>query len=133
MRRILLVAAIAATTIAPVAAAAARPVDREAQLARIIRDRVAGEPVDCIDLSRIRSSRIVNDTALVYDAGSIIYVNRPRSGADQLNRMDTQVVRSHVGRLCSIDVVQMIDPVSGTMSGLVFLGDFVPYRRPRNR
>lgn len=133
MRRILLLAAAAAATIAPAAAGAARPVDREAQLARILRDRVAGEPVNCIDMSRVRSSQIVNDTALVYDAGSIIYVNRPRSGADQLNRMDAQLLRTPIGRLCSIDVVQMIDPVSGMMTGLVFLGDFVPYRRPRNR
>ena len=34
-------------------------------------------------------------------------------------------------RLCSIDTVTMIDPVSGTFRGTVFLGEFVPYRRVR--
>jgi len=112
--------------------AQAKPADREAELARAIAGRVAGEPVDCIDLHRVRSSRIINDTAIVYDAGSIVYVNRPRNGADQLDRNDTMVNRLHgSSRLCSIDTVTMIEPVSGTFTGVVFLGEFVPYRRIR--
>ena len=113
-------------------AAQAGPPDREAEVQRAVRDRVAGEPVDCIDLHRVRSSRIINDTAIVYDAGSVIYVNRPRNGAEQLNRNDTMVNRLYgSNRLCSIDTVTMIEPVSGTFTGVVFLGEFVPYRRVR--
>jgi len=112
--------------------AQAKPADREAELDRALRGRVAGEPVDCIDLHRVRSSRIINDTAIVYDAGGVIYVNRPRNGADQLNRSDTMVNRLYgSNRLCSIDTVTMIEPVSGTFRGVVFLGEFVPYRRVR--
>ena len=114
------------------AAIAATPVDREAQLAEALDGRVAGEPVDCIDLHRIRNTRIINDTAILYDAGRTIYVNRPRAGADSLDRWDTIVTRLHSPRLCSIDTVQMIDPNSRILSGIVFLGEFVPYRRPRN-
>ena len=111
------------------AAIAATPVDREAQLAEALDGRVAGEPVDCIDLHRIRNTRIINDTAILYDAGRTIYVNRPRAGADSLDRWDTIVTRLHSPRLCSIDTVQMIDPNSRILSGIVFLGEFVPYRR----
>lgn len=110
-------------------ALADRPVDREAELARALEGRVAGEPVDCVDLRRVRSTRIINDTAILYDAGSTIYVNRPRAGADTLDRWDTMVTRLHSSRLCSIDTVRMVDATTRTMRGIVFLGEFVPYRR----
>lgn len=113
------------------AALAAEPVDREAELARALRGRVAGEPVDCIDLHRVRSSRIIPDTAILYDAGGVIYVNRPRNGADELNRHDAMVTRLPSTRLCSVDVVRLVDQATQTMTGVVFLGDFVPYRRVR--
>jgi hypothetical protein len=59
-------------------------------------------------------------------------VNRPRSGAEALDRHDTQVVRPFGSQLCSIDTIRMVDPVGGFFSGTVFLGEFVPYRRVRN-
>lgn len=110
-------------------AAQAAP-DREAELERALAGRVAGEPVQCIDLHRVQSSRVITDTAILYRAGSTIYVNRPDAGADSLNRNDTLVTRLFgSNRLCNIDTVTMVDPVSGTFTGVVFLGDFVPYRR----
>ncbi len=126
-----LIAASLALGAAP-ASAAREPVDREAELARAIGNRVAGEPVDCIDLHRIRSSRVIDDTAIVYDAGGTLYVNRPRAGAESLNRWDTLVTRTPSTRLCSIDTVRMVDLTSNMMTGIVFLGEFVPYRRPRS-
>jgi hypothetical protein len=35
-------------------------------------------------------------------------------------------------RLCSIDTVRMVDLHNGFLTGIVFLGDFVPYRRVRD-
>jgi hypothetical protein len=109
--------------------AQAKPQDREAELARAIQGRVAEAPVQCIDLHRVRSSRIINGTAIVYDAGNVIYVNRPENGADQLNQWDTMVTRTPSTRLCNVDTVTMIDRASHSFTGVVFLGDFVPYRR----
>ena len=113
-------------------AAQASPQNGEEELARALRGRVAGEPVNCIDLFRVHSSRVINDTAILYDTGSVIYVNRPRSGAEELNRWDTLVTRTPSTRLCSVDTVHMVDLPSGAMTGIVFLGDFVPYRRVRD-
>ncbi len=107
--------------------------DREAQLARALDGRVAGDPVDCIDLHRVRGSRIISDTAILYEVGSTIYVNRPRSGASSLNQWDALVVRLPSTRLCSIDAVRLVDPQTRMMTGVVMLGDFVPYRRVRDR
>ena len=112
--------------------AQAKPQDREEELARAIQGRVAGEPVQCIDLHRVRSSRIITDTAIIYDAGSVIYVNRPANGADQLNQWDAMVTRTSTTQLCNVDTVTMIDRASHSFTGVVFLGDFVPYRRVRS-
>lgn len=112
--------------------AQAKEQDREAELARALQGRVAGDPVDCIDLHRIRSSRIITDTAILYDAGSVIYVNRPANGAEELNQWDTMVTRTPSTRLCNVDTVTMVDRGAGSFQGVVFLGDFVPWRRVRN-
>ena len=109
---------------------AAPRVNPEARLAQAVEGRVAGAPVDCINLRHIRSTQIIDDTAIVYDAGSTIYVNRPRAGRESLDRWDTLVTTLHASRLCSIDVVQLYDSSSRMQTGLIFLGDFVPYRKP---
>ena len=109
--------------------AQAKPQDPEAQLAQALQGRVAGAPVSCIDLHRIHSSRIIDRTAILYDAGSVIYVNRPDNGADSLTQWDTMVTRTPSTQLCNVDTVTMIDRGSHSFSGVVFLGDFVPYRR----
>ena len=129
MRKLLPLTAF--TLLLTTAAEAARPSGEE-QLARALQGRVAGEPVDCIDLHRIRSSRVITDTAILYDAGNVIYVNRPRNGAESLNQWDTLVTRTPTTRLCSIDVVRVVDLPTNSMTGIVFLGEFVPYRRPRD-
>ncbi len=125
---------IAAVALFASGTADARPrLNPEAQLARELEGRVAGEPVDCISLRQVRSSRIIDDTAIVYDAGSTIYVNRPRAGAESLDRWDILVTRLYSDRLCSIDTVRLVDQGSRFETGFVFLGDFVPYRRVRMR
>lgn len=109
--------------------AQARTEDPERELQQAVAGRVAGEPVDCIDMHRVRSSRIIPHTAIVYDAGSVVYVNRPRGGAENMDDWDIQVNRLYSQQLCSVDTVQLIDQGSHMYSGTVFLGEFVPYRR----
>ena len=128
MRKLILtLASLAAVATALPATAASR--SPEEKLAREIEGRVAGDPVDCINLRNVRSSRIIPGTAIVYDAGSTIYVNRPRGGASSLDSWDVLVTKLHSSQLCSIDTVQLQDSSSRMLSGIVFLGDFVPYRK----
>ncbi|MBA3676915.1 MAG: hypothetical protein H0W74_05860 [Sphingosinicella sp.] len=108
--------------------AASRP-SPEAKLAKALEGRVAGEPIDCVNLHNIRSSTIIDGTAILYKAGNTVYVNYPRSGRESLNQWDALVTRTPSTRLCSIDVVQTVDLQSRMMTGLVFLGEFVPYRK----
>ena len=123
--------------IAPLAfaatAQAATPLDGEERLARALEGRVAGAPVDCISLRNVNATTVIDDTAIIYRVGSTLYVNRPRAGADSLNRFDTMVSHVTTGLLCSIDVVRMTDlRAGGMLTGLVFLGEFVPYRRTQS-
>ena len=122
---------LSAALLAAVPAHAA-PRDPEARLARALEGRVAGEPVKCLPLSSIRSSEIIDRTAILYRVGSTLYVNRPTNGARSLNETDTLVFRSSLAQLCSIDVVQTFDSASRFFTGSVFLGEFVPYRRAKN-
>ena len=137
MRKIIgtLVAAAAILT-GPAAAArdnAAREAKGEAKLAKLLEGRVAGEPQDCIYLPRVRSSRIISGTAIVYDAGSTIYVNRPRNGAYTLDDDDIMVTDVHGSTLCSIDIVRLHDRSSFFYDGFVGLDEFVPYKKVASR
>lgn len=132
MMKTLLLTLAAAAVALPAPAAAKPSLKGEEKLARAVEGRIAGEPVDCIDMRRIVSTRIIDDTAIVYDAGRTLYVNRPRSGADSLDRWDVLVTKTHGGDLCRVDVVELWDATSQMPTGIVFLGDFVPYRRAKD-
>lgn len=102
----------------------------QARLDRILEGRIAGKPVSCINLRDIRSSQIVDRTAIVYDAGSKLYVNHPRSGANSLDRDDILLTNTATSQLCSIDTVRLIDRSGMFPHGFVSLGQFVPYAKP---
>lgn len=110
------------------AATAANP---DAEIAKALAGRTAGKPVDCLDLNRIRSSRIIDRTAILYETdGGTLYLNRPASGADLLRRGLTLVTDTHSPRLCSIDTVRLVDLPGHIENGWVGLGKFVPYAKP---
>jgi len=104
----------------------------EAKLAKALEGRIAGAPVDCIQLRDIQSSRIFDGTAILYDTGDTLYLNRPTSGASWLNNSDVLVTDTHSSQLCSIDIVRLFDNASHMPNGSVGLGKFVPYTKPKN-
>ena len=127
--RSLLPLIVGSLLLASAAADAAPRTDPQARLARALEGRTAGEPVNCISLRRIRSSQIIEKTAILYDAGGTIYVNRPRGGAESLDRHDVLVTKTQSSQLCSIDTVDLYDSASRMFRGVVFLDQFIPYRR----
>lgn len=131
MKTILLALAAAALLAAP--AAASPRLSGEAELAQLTEGGVAGVPVDCIDLSRVRATTIVGGTAIVYDMGRTVYVNRPRGGAASLDRWDIMLLRPFGDRLCSVDLVRLLDTDGRFIRGSVSLGEFVPYTRTAAR
>lgn len=122
--------AAATVSAAPSKAVAERQAKAEAKLAKRLEGRTPGQPVRCLRLNNIRSSQIYDRTAIVYEGlGGVLYVNRPRSGAQTLDRDDVLVTRTYTGDLCSIDIVHLWDPMSRMQNGFVGLGEFVPYKK----
>ena len=132
MRKSALLIALAIAAAAPVSAASPQHKDGEAALQELLAGRVAGKPERCVSLLRLGSSQVIDGTAIVYhSAGSRIYVNRPKNDASSLKSDDIMVTRTSNAELCDIDTVEMVDRNSHALTGLVMLGDFVPYDRVR--
>jgi len=120
---------IAATALAATPAVAKEKLAPDAQLAKLLEGRTAGEPQDCITLSSVSDSQVIDKTAIVYRIGGTLWVNRPTTGAESLNDDVVLVTKLPTGRLCSIDTVELHDRTSHFYRGFVGLGKFVPYRR----
>lgn len=115
------------------AAADAKPrLTPEQELAKTLQGRVAGKPQDCLYLPRVINTRIYDKTAIVYDAGGTIWVNRPDSGANSLDDNDIMVTTPFGAQLCSVDIVRMVDRNVGFWRGSIGLGKFVPYTKVKD-
>jgi hypothetical protein len=129
MRKIATALFTAAVLLTVPAAVSAKPkLTGEERLAKVIGDRVPGEPVSCISQFQTRDMEVIDKTALVYRNGSTIYVNRPKN-ADDLDDDDVLVTKLHGSQFCSLDIVQTYDRSGHFWNGFVSLGEFVPYRR----
>jgi hypothetical protein len=108
--------------------AAARPATLESTLA----GRVAGAPVDCIDLPRVQGSSSFSDPdSIVYRmSGKLLYLNQPAGGCG-LRGDPVLVTRTPSTRLCRGDIVNAIDRGSRIPVGSCGLGPFVPYTKAK--
>jgi len=124
-----LISLAAAALIASGAQAAPR-LTPEQQLSKALEGRVAGKPVDCIYLHEIRSSRIFDRTAILYElSNGTYYVNRPEGGVSSLTWDKVLVTDTHSPQLCSIDIVRLYHNSPWMQAGFVNLGKFVPYKK----
>jgi hypothetical protein len=125
---LLIGAALAATS--AVAATPQQTAKAQAKLEKALEGRVAGKPVNCISLSSIQSTQIIDGTAILYrTSGNRLYVNRPAIGASSLDDDDILVTRTSMSQLCNVDVVHLIDRTGFFQHGFVGLGEFVPYTK----
>lgn len=124
--RLIIAAALLALT--GTAIADDRQEKNEARLAERLKGRTAGEPVACISTFKSTRLQVIDRVALVYDAGDTLYVARP-TDPDMLREDDIVVIERFGGQLCHTDVVRTVDRMSGFVTGVVFLGKFVPYKK----
>ena len=128
MRTIGLALAAASLLVGGAAAQAGPRLSGEEQLAKMLEGREAGKPTSCISLTDARDGTVIDRTALVYRAGGTIWVNRPKN-AKHLDDDDILVTYPTGGQFCSLDRVNTMERSGHFVTGLVALGDFVPYRR----
>lgn len=130
MRASYFLGAVAALAMMTTAAQARTRLDPEAQIAKALAGRIEGKPVDCVSITQIRSSEIIDRTAILYTANNgTIYVNRP-NGANFLDDDDILVSEPSNGQMCSIDIVRLVDRGSRMPGGSIGLNKFVPYAKP---
>jgi hypothetical protein len=129
MRRLATALFTAAALLAVPAAVSAKPkLSGEERLAKVIGDRVPGEPVSCLSHYQTRDLEVIDKTALVYKNGGTIYVNRPKN-AEDVDEDDVLVTKLHGSQFCDLDIVQTYDRSGHFWNGFLSLGQFVPYRR----
>ncbi len=127
--KIALAAALLATTVSA-SAATDSAAKGEAELTKMLAGRTAGKPVSCVPTQLDGSHmRIISGTAIVYDAGSTLYVARP-DDPKSLDSDNILVINRFGSQICKQDVIKTVDRYSGFMTGVVFLGDFTPYKKP---
>lgn len=132
MRALLTAASLALLALPGVATAEEKANAKgEAELAKMLEGRVAGKPVNCLSNTSLDNSTVIDGTAIVYRSGSKLYVNRPRSGAEQLDDDEILLTKLYGSQLCSSDKIDLIDRSSRMWSGFVLLGEFVPYTKVR--
>lgn len=101
----------------------------EKELAKLLEGRVAGEPQRCIRTIGSRSLHQINGTALTYRDGDTVWVNYT-SNPKSINDSDVMVIkRFSATMLCRTDQIKLVDRVAGFMSGVLFLEDFIPYKK----
>jgi hypothetical protein len=130
MRKIIAALAVSALALSAAGSVEAKAKTGEEKLAEILKGRVAGTPVRCINTWRNNNMSIVDGAGIVYRDGRTIYVNRTQN-PEQLDWNDILVIQ-HLGTsdLCKLDHVTTIDRSGGFFTGNVFLTDFVPYTLP---
>ena len=118
-----------ALALQPAMASAATPAEKgEAQLAKMLEGRTAGEPVSCISAMRNNRLTVIDYVGLVYDAGDTIYVARAENPS-ALSRNDVVVIERFGSQLCKQDIIRTVDRYQHYTTGAVFLQDFVPYKK----
>ena len=130
MKKLAIILAGAALAACATTAPAETRVEKgEAKLAKMLEGyEQSGEPTSCINAPRSTRLEVIDYVGVVYDAGDTIYVSRP-SDPRSLGRNDVLIVERSTSQLCKQDVTHTIDQTLGHVSGVVFLGDFVPYKR----
>ncbi len=101
----------------------------DTELAEAVEGKVAGKPQNCIDPRTARGSQITRDAIVFRESRRLVYVSETpgcrTSGFDPI-----LVTRQFGARLCSGDLVTLVDRGSGFPGPSCPLGKFTPYRAP---
>lgn len=130
MKKTVLFLAAAATSLAALSfPAGAKPkLTPQQQLDKLLEGRVAGKPVNCLSMANSRDVRVIDKTAIVYNTGNTIYVNRT-TNPSSLDSDDVMVSKVWGNGPCKLDTIHLHDRSMGSWRGFVGLDEFVPYRK----
>lgn len=104
-----------------------RGFDEEA-FAQLTEGRVAGEPRSCVTTANHNRVRIIEHVGVAYETGDTIWIALAHN-PQRLDDFDVPVFQRFGSQLCKFDRITMVDRFSGFFSGVLFLNDFVPYKK----
>lgn len=114
------------------AAAADRQAEIDAEIARELAGKVPGDPVSCISINRVRSSKHIGDQTLLYEVSSnLVYRNDPVGGCNGLDFGRALITRTPSTQLCAGDIARVADLQTGMDTGSCAFSEWIPYRTER--
>jgi len=103
---------------------------QEADRRALAEARLVGDPVDCIELSRIDYTRVRDDRTIdFYLRGRAVYRNRLPAECPSLAFEESFTYRTSTGRLCSVDLIA-VNRSGGIGGPTCALGSFQPIETP---
>lgn len=94
--------------------------------------RAVGEPVNCVSLTQIRSTKIVDDSTIDFKmAGGKTYRNSLPYSCPSLKSEDRFSYRTSLSQLCNVDIVRVLHSYGGQLQEGVGcgLGKFQPVEK----
>ena len=130
MRTLIYAAVIAGLIGAPIASLSAAKLSPQDKLAKLTAGRVAGKPVDCINLGITNNeSQKIPGIGMAYRQGTTWYVSRFKDGCPELREDTVVVTKVHSSQLCRGDIADLrMIPPNMPVGSCVF-DSFVPYRK----
>ena len=130
MRTLIYSAVIAGLIGAPIASLSAAKMSPQDKLAKLTAGRVAGKPVDCINLGITNNeSQKIPGIGMAYRQGTTWYVSRFKDGCPDLREDTVVVTKLHSSQLCRGDIADLrMIPPNMPVGSCVF-DSFVPYRK----
>jgi len=124
-------AALIATSTIAVAGKDSYSAKSAEKLGKALAGRTAGQPVSCISNTRGSDMTVIDDYTILFKEGGTIYVQKPHGGCYGLGNGNYSLVTRIAGsnRLCSGQIGELVDRVSGYGYGSCVFGEFVPYRK----
>ena len=101
-----------------------RAVERETAL---LAGKTAGEPQNCIMLSRVTDTSIIDENTILYETASTIYRNEIPGGCPTLDSRRGITVSTPSPNLCAGEIIRVRDRHSNIELGGCALGQFTPY------
>jgi hypothetical protein len=79
--------------------------------------RAVGEPVNCVSLSRIRSTDVIDDSTIDFKmAGGKTYRNSLPHSCPGLKFEDRFSYKTSINQLCSVDIIRVLNDHGGHLS-----------------
>lgn len=79
--------------------------------------RAVGEPVNCVSLSRIRSTDVIDDSNIDFKmAGGKTYRNSLPYSCPGLKFEDRFSYKTSISQLCSVDIIRVLNNYGGHLS-----------------